>query len=611
MTMGNAFKKMATRSVLIGAAFFMAAGVAEPRETAPVKDAPVKTQSKGKFNLPDMTAHPLAGSEVEMQLMVKDGLGQTGRSQTVRVKIPQMAFRNTMNLELANFRRDLALDSRNAKAVSAKLNAFIDANAAKFKNPATLTGIKSVSGYLSAAKEKADLEQVVTDLWRVMMMIEEDSMTDAEKKLREAEKALEEALKENVSPEELKKRMEEAQRAMEERMKEQLKDKSLSEEDKKALEEMQKMMEEMQKLREEMEKNNPADAQKMLQQMQQMQQKNSPSKGQMQKSMQEMMEQMKQEMQEMKEMKERMDALQKLIDAQKKLMEESKELDKERHDGDVADMKKVQDKLEQLARKQKDEVAKQLEKDNEKNKRSQSDRYEYNPLNAYQYDLNHILTQLKELREQNKLLSESDAQDMIDTMRKIQEELQKRNPQKKEDQALDESQKEVNKSGDQKQMQDLEKRQDELQRQIDQMMKDMMNKGKDPGKLKDAKQQMGDSSKKLGQGQAGQSVPDQNGALESMQQAMQQMQQQMQQGQGSGAPDAGFQGDDLKDKPDPMGRSNPGQDMGVNPAGGANQTREIRDQIREKLNNSDLHPGEREYLNRLLKGGSSGPGPRP
>lgn len=603
MTMGNAFKKMATRSVLIGAAFFMAAGVAEPRETAPVQDAPVKTQNKGKINLPDMTAHPLAGSEVEMQVMVKDGLGQTGRSQTVRVKIPQMAFRNAMNLELANFRRDLALDSRNAKAVSAKLNAFIDANAAKFKNPATLTGIKSVSGYLSAAKEKADLEQVVTDLWRVMMMIEEDSMTDAEKKLRDAEKALEEALKENVSPEELKKRMEEAQRAMEERMKEQLKDKSLSEEDKKALEEMQKMMEEMQKMREEMEKNNPAEAQKMLQQMQQMQQKNSPSKGQMQKSMQEMMEQMKQEMQQMKEMKERMEALQKLIDEQKKLMEESKELDKERQDGDVADMKAVQDKLEKLANKLKGDVGKQLEKETEYNEKV--------PLNGFKYQLDHILNQLKNIREDDDLLTEAEAQKMIDTMREVQEHLQKRNPQRKDDKSLDESQKEINRSGDQKKMQDLAKRQDQLQRQIDQMMREMMQKGNDPGKLKDASQQMGDSSQKLEQGEAGQSVPDQNGALQSMQQAMQEMQQQMQQGQGSGAPDAGFQGDDLKDKPDPMGRSNPGQDIGVNPAGGKNQTREIRDQIREKLNGSDLNPAERQYLERLLRGGSGGPGPRP
>lgn len=599
--MGNTLKKIAARSVLLGAAFFMAAGVAEPREVTPVNEQPANPKNQNLINLPDLTAHPLAGSEVEMQLVVKDAL-QSGRSQTVRVKLPQMTFRNAMNLEIAAFRRDLAINSRNAKAVAGKLNAFIDANANKFKNPATLISLKAVSGYLSAAKAPAELDQVVTDLWRVMMMIEEDSMTDAEKKLRDAEKALEEALKENVSPEELKKRMEEAQRAMEERMKEKLQDKALSEEDKKALEEMQKMMEEMQKLREEMEKNKPADAQKMLEQMKQMQQKNPPSKGQMQKNMQEMMEQMKQEMQEMKEMKERMDALQKLIDEQKKLIEESKELDKERQDGDVADMKVVQDKLEKLARKQQNDVNKQIEKETDNNAKV--------PLNGFNYDLNAILRDLKNIRDDGDLLTEAEAQKMIDTMRKIQEELQKRNPQQKEDKALDESQKEVNKSGDQKKMQDLEHRQDELQRQIDQMMKDMMKKGKDPGKLKEASQQMGDSSKKLGQGEAGQSVPDQNGALESMQQAMQQMQQQMQQGQGSGAPEVGFKGDDLKDKPDPLGRSNPGQDMGVDPVGGINHTRVIRDQIRGKLNDPALAPRDRQYLERLLNGdGQQGPRP--
>mgnify|MGYP006201951465 CR=1 FL=1 len=51
--------------------------------------------------------------------------------------------------------------------------------------------------------DEAFVAQVVVDLWDIMLQLEEDMMTEAEKELKAAEKALKDALEKGASEEEL------------------------------------------------------------------------------------------------------------------------------------------------------------------------------------------------------------------------------------------------------------------------------------------------------------------------------------------------------------------------------------------------------------------------
>jgi predicted metal-dependent hydrolase len=92
-------------------------------------------------------------------------------------------------------------------------------------------------------------------------------------------------------------------------------------------------------------------------------------------------------------------------------------------------------------------------------------------------------------------------------------------------------------------------------------------------------------------------------AQEQLQQQMQQMQQQMQQGgagsgQGMPMPSGGIeQGDNGPG----FNRANPNDFLGIDPESEENRSRDIRDLIRERLNDNDLTPAERRYLNELLQ----------
>ena len=67
----------------------------------------------------------------------------------------------------------------------------------------------------------------------------------------------------------------------------------------------------------------------------------------------------------------------------------------------------------------------------------------------------------------------------------------------------------------------------------------------------------------------------------------------------------------MQGAPDPLGRSNPNSNLGVDPSATGNQTREVRDQIRRRLENPDLPQADRNYLERLLRGQNPGsPAPR-
>lgn len=610
--MTNAQKKMksfAAGTVFLGAAFFAAAqGNAQ---SAPPQNNP--PQSSSTYQLPDMSSHPLAGTEVDMEIVVRDALGQEGRSKTIRVRLPQVEFRNPLNPQLADLRKTLALDSRKSGDVAAALGTLL--RNAQIPNPATRLSLETVHKELGVAKDEEALEQVVANLWRAMMLLEEDSMTDAEKNLKEAERKLQEAIEKGLSEEDLKKLADEARKAMEEYLKERAEQEN-DPEAKKALEEMRKIQEELRKIQEEMAKMDPKAAQKMLEQMKQMQQQGQ-SQQRMKQNMQQQMQQMQQQLQQMQKMKEMMDELQELIEEQQELTDETVKEDENRN-ADKPDMSRIQEDLEKLTRK----LGNQAE---------MWKKYEDDPAKKQLYDqieqeVRDLQKKLEEQRQKNQPLTEQQAKDMMDEVRDLNQRMQKdmypnqqqQNQQQQGQpqnlqQQMDDLKKEAGESSLSDQLADQQR---SLEWQLEQLIKQMKMKGMDSSKLEEAKKEMGEATQDLDGGKPGEAVPDQNDALKSLQEGAQQMQQQMQkmmgQGQGGqGTPEMGDRGGQMQGAPDPLGRSNPNSDLGVDPSGSGNYTREVRDEIRQRLENPDLPQRDREYLERLLRGNNPGsPAPR-
>lgn len=617
MNAQKTLKAIAAGGVLLGAAFLAAAqGNAQ---TAPQQGRAADSMT---YQLPDMSSHPLAGSEVEMEIVVRDALGQEGRSKKIRVKLPQIDYRNPLNPKLAALRKTLALDSRKAGEVAATLGALL--RNTQIANPQTRTALESVHRDLAAAKGEEALDLVVADMWRVMMQLEEDSMTAAEKNLKEAERRLQEAIEKGLSEEELKRLAEEMSKAMEEYLKERA-EQEKDPEAKKTLEEMRKMQEEMRKMQEEMSKMDQKTAQQMLEQMKQMQQQGQ-SQQRMRQNMQQQMQQMQQQLQQMKEMKEMMDDLKKMIEQQENLTEETTREEKNRLSA-KPDMSRIQEDLEKISENlgNRADMWKQYEEDAAKKDR-------YDQISKEARDLKR---KLQEQREQNQPLTEKRAKDLMDQVQDLQRRMQNeassqqgqeqpspgqqqgqqqdQNGQQNLQQQMEEMLKE---SGQGSRSSQLENQQRSLEWQLQQMINKMKIKGMDASKLDEALNEMKEATKDLGNDQPGEAVPDQNAALKALQDGAQQMQQKMQQqmggnGSGQGMPEVGDRGGQLQGVPDPLGRSNPNSNLGVDPSATGNQTREVRDQIRRRLENPDLPQTDRDYLERLLRGQNPGsPAPR-
>jgi hypothetical protein len=208
----------------LAANFFAATQAYGQQPAPPPANQNNAVQEAVKNQLPNLVSHPLAGEKVQITVYVKDALGQEGHSQQVEVLLPKPDFRNPINPSLAQLRKTLALDSRKAPEVAAALDRLIRERAANIPNPASLQALKDIQRSMAdvkdPVKEAATLDKDVSDMWTVMMQLEEDHMTKAEKQLRDAEKALREALQKETTPEELRQRMEEARKAIEQALKE-------------------------------------------------------------------------------------------------------------------------------------------------------------------------------------------------------------------------------------------------------------------------------------------------------------------------------------------------------------------------------------------------------
>ncbi|MBO0905663.1 TIGR02302 family protein [Jiella sonneratiae] len=176
-----------------------------------------KDKAEAKTSV-DLTESPYAGAKVALTLVAEDEAGQTGRSGTKVITLPERRFLNPLARAVVEQRRILALDANAAPRVVELLDAVTLRGDEFIPNPTDYLALKAVRTRIAAAANDDTLRSAVDFMWQIALGIEDGDLSLAERRLRDARERLSEALENGASNEEIDKLMQELREAMQEYM---------------------------------------------------------------------------------------------------------------------------------------------------------------------------------------------------------------------------------------------------------------------------------------------------------------------------------------------------------------------------------------------------------
>jgi len=180
--------------------------------------------------LPETGRHPMAGQRVTIRISAEDAGGNTGRSATMAVTLPERVFLDALARAVTEQRRVVLsnevgyapLPDRpvmyaedippglpylaeeperrierapdGLQGVASALDAITDAPRYFFEDPVVYLGLREALHRLRRSRDLEDLDGLEADLWEIALRAELGSLADAERALRAAERALAEAL---------------------------------------------------------------------------------------------------------------------------------------------------------------------------------------------------------------------------------------------------------------------------------------------------------------------------------------------------------------------------------------------------------------------------------
>lgn len=261
-------RRVAIGGTLVASCIFMKASAAE--------EGPRAGEPAGTLNfsavMPDLSKHPLAGGEVQLTVCATDGFHHSDCSAFTAV-LPLPKLNNPLGYEVQELRQKLAMMIVNAEQGDAgqvfqaslrqegqkiieSFGALFDQHATDFSNYETLNRFMDLDHAFKLAVESYDtprMNEIITDLYNLVLQLEEDLLTPAEKAMRDARKALEEAYKEGADEESIAELNKQMLQAMKELAEERSQDDELSEAERKEAAHTKELLEELQKLLAEME----------------------------------------------------------------------------------------------------------------------------------------------------------------------------------------------------------------------------------------------------------------------------------------------------------------------------------------------------------------------
>jgi uncharacterized protein (TIGR02302 family) len=162
----------------------------------------------------DLTEHPWAGTKVSMALVARDEAGNEGRSEARDLVLPARPFVKPLAKALVELRRMLALDANERERVRGALDALMLAPERFSLDPSIYLGLRTAATRIRLSRTDDDLRSVVDYLWEIAVLLEDGTMSDAERDLRAAEEALRQALDRGATDEEIRKLTENLRQAL-------------------------------------------------------------------------------------------------------------------------------------------------------------------------------------------------------------------------------------------------------------------------------------------------------------------------------------------------------------------------------------------------------------
>jgi uncharacterized protein (TIGR02302 family) len=170
-------------------------------------------QAEG-HSLHEIGDHPWAGMKVELTLIAKDLAGQTGRSETIEITLPERRFTKPLARAVVEQRRKLVEDSRDRPLVAKAIDALTLEPEEFIDDLQVFLGLRSAYWRLQREDTRENRNSVMSQLWHIALRIEDGNLSDAERALRAAQEKLQQAIREGASDEELQRLMQELRQAL-------------------------------------------------------------------------------------------------------------------------------------------------------------------------------------------------------------------------------------------------------------------------------------------------------------------------------------------------------------------------------------------------------------
>lgn len=163
--------------------------------------------------LRDLSDEPLAGLPVKIYLAARDAAGQTGRSASVEVVLPERSFAHPVARAIVGLRKRLS-NPRDRLAVANDLGGIASRPEAFGKDTLVSLALAVSSSRLRLDQGEDAIRTVRDLLWQTALRIEQGDLPFAERRLEDARRRLTEALQAGVSQAEIERLMGELQDAL-------------------------------------------------------------------------------------------------------------------------------------------------------------------------------------------------------------------------------------------------------------------------------------------------------------------------------------------------------------------------------------------------------------
>ncbi|GBD44652.1 hypothetical protein HRbin40_02142 [bacterium HR40] len=163
----------------------------------------------------DLTAHPRAGLPVRLELEAIDGRAQSGRSEPIEVILPERPFSHPLARAVIAQRKALVEHPDRWALVAIRLQTLAEGSEAQRVDVSVPLALFVASSRLVRQRTPEARRSVVDLLWDVALLIEDGSLSLAERQLRELQEKLQQALVDDTADARLEQLMRELSEALE------------------------------------------------------------------------------------------------------------------------------------------------------------------------------------------------------------------------------------------------------------------------------------------------------------------------------------------------------------------------------------------------------------